>query len=193
MLIKVNREECLRQYKKFPITDNSEDRAFFPDVYKSYFLSVAKGERTQYIKKLSVAVAGLILELGIHFLIFIGDGERPWLYRSQENTGKSKSISEAIDYFVANGLGMRFNGALLANTPELPKVFKHMYWLTSPNSALPIFHFMDKGENILESVCQYGVVHFNTLNKVADDLFTDVVNSKSNFILRAECQMAYGK
>jgi len=183
----------LRQYKKFPITDNSVDQAFFPDVYKSYFLSVANEARTRYIGKLSVAVAGLMHELGFDFLIFIGDGETPWLYRFQENTGKSKSISEAIDYFVANGLGKRFNGALLANTLELPKVFRHLYWLTSPNSALPIFHFMDKDENILGSVCQYGVVHFNKLNKVADDLFTSVVSGKSNFMLRAECQKPYGK
>ena len=193
MLTKLNREECLRQYKKFPIADNSVEQVFFPDVCKSYFLSIAKAPKPQYIRKLSVAVAGLIHELGFDHLILIGDGDRPWLYRHQENTGKSKSITEAIEYFVASGVGKRFNGALLADTLELPKFFRHMYWLTSPNSALPIFHFMDKDENILGSICQYGVVHFYTLNNAADDLFSSVVSGKPTFIFSAECQMPYGK
>lgn len=134
MLNKLNRKECLRVYKNFPTTDNFGEEAFFPNVHKSYFLSITKEPKTQYIRKMSVAIAGLILELGYDCLIFMGDGERSWLYRYEENTGKTKSIVEGIDYFIRNKVGKRFNGGLLVNMLDLPKVFRHIYWLTSSNS-----------------------------------------------------------
>jgi hypothetical protein len=193
MLDKLNREECLRVHKNLPTTDNFREEAFFPSVHKSYFLSVAKEPKTRYIRKMSDALAGLIRELGYDALIFMGDGERPWLYRYEEYTGKSKAIAEAIEYFIANKVGKRFNGALVVNTSKLPEVFRHIYWLTSPNSALPIFHFMDNAGNILGSICQYGVVHFYTLNKAADDLFKQIAKDTSTLLLGTECNTPYGK
>ena len=183
----------MRVHKNFPTTDNFREEAFFPSVHKSYFLSVAKEPKTRYIRKMSDALAGLIRELGYDSLIFMGDGERPWLYRCGENTDKSKTIAEAIEYFIANKVGKRFNGALVANTSRLPEAFRHIYWLTSTNSALPIFHFMDNGGNILGSICQYGVVHFYTLNKAADDLFKLIARDTSTLLLGTECSAPYGK
>jgi hypothetical protein len=190
---KVNREKCLREYKNFPTTDNLGEEAFFPEVYKRYFLSVAKEPKTRYIGKMSVAVAGLIRELGYGALIFIGDGKRPWLHRYQQSACISKSIDEAIQYFKTNQLGKRFNGALKVNTSELSEFVRHTYWLTSPNAALSIFHFMDEGQNILGNICQYGIIHFYTLNSVADDLFNKIVNDKPTFLFRTECHTPYGK
>lgn len=183
----------MKKYKNFPTTNNFGEGAFFPPIHKMYFLSVAKAPKTRYIRKMSVAAAGLIRELGYGTLIFIGDGKSPWLHRYQKSAGISKSIDGAIQYFITNKLGKRFNGALKVNTSELSEFVRHTYWLTSPNAALPIFHFMDEGGNILGSICQYGIIHFYTLNRVTDDLFNKIVNGRPTFLLSAECRTPYGK
>jgi len=192
--VKLKREECLSQYPKFPVADYLREQIEFPIVFKSYFLSIAPRPRIKYIKALSVAVGNLVEDLGYESLIFLGDSKTSWLYRIEENRGKSKTINEALDYFGNKNIGPRFNGALRLDIRDVREFLERCYWLTSPNASLPIFHFMDGGENILGSICQYGTVHFNTLNPGTDSRFNTLIEQgKAPFLLSSKCDKAFGK
>jgi hypothetical protein len=192
--VKLKRDECLSRHPKFPVADYLREQFEFPVVFKSYFLSITPRPRTKYIKALSVAIGNLVEELGYEFLIFLGDSKTSWLYRSEENRGKSKAINEALDYFGNKNIGPRFNGALRLDVTEVGEFTEHLYWLTSPNAALPIFHFMDGSENILGSICQYGTVHFNTLNSGTDSRFNKLIcHGMLPFLLSSNCDKAFGK
>jgi hypothetical protein len=193
-LVKLKREECLSLYPKFPVADYLREQFDFPDIFKSYFLSIAPKPRAKYIKALSVAISNLVKELGYEFLVFLDDGKTPWLYRCGENRGKYNPINKALDYFGSKDMGVRFNGALQLDVTDLVEFIENLYWLTSPNAALPIFHFMDGGNNILGSICQYGTVHFHTLNPETDSRFNKLIGQERlPFLLSSHCDKAFGK
>lgn len=192
--VKLKREECLSLYPKFPVADYLREQFDFPYIFKSYFLSIAPKPRTKYIKALSFALSNLVQELGYDYLVFLGDGKTPWLYRYEGNRGKSKLIDDALDYFGNKKIGMRFDGALRLDVSEVKEFIEHLYWLTSSNAALPIFHFMDGGQNILCNICQYGTLHFNTLNSETDNRFNKIIGQdKLPFLLNDQCDKAFGK
>jgi hypothetical protein len=182
----INRSECLIAYPRFPQADNFKEKFFFPEVYKSYFLTLLSQPKKNYIKNLSVAITNLVKHLNYDFLIFLGDTKTPLLYLHQDQNNK-KDAKAAIDYLILNKVGKKFNGALEVDITELPIFLGHLYFLTSANAALPIMHFMDKGENIVGNICQYGVLHFSTLNKKTDNTFQAFNETQIKFRFHEKC------
>jgi hypothetical protein len=186
MIKTINRDKCLEAYPKFPQADNFKEEFFFPEVYKSYFLTLLPQLKKNYIKDLSAAITNLVRHLNYDSLIFLGDTKTPLLYFHQDQNNK-KDAKAAIDYLIQNKIGKKFNGALEVAITELPIFVKHLYFLTSANATLPIVHFMDKGENIVGSICQYGVLHFSTLNKKTDNAFQSINKTQIRFQLHDKC------
>lgn len=177
MLTKIRRQDCLDQYQTFPLRsynnlDKDDEEFYYPDVFRSYILTLASKSFKGHVKTLGKELAKLTKAFQSDTLIFLGDTETPWLYQ----TNDYKPVKEAQDFLVNNKIGKRFNGALQVDTAELPIFIKHLAWLTRCNAALPYFHFTDQERNIIGSICKYGNLHLDTLNEQADKtlkLFVD--------------------
>lgn len=177
MLIKIKRKDCLEQYQQFPIRDYDEDldeeTFFYPEVFKSYILTLPSKSFKGHIKVLGIELAKLVKAFQFDSLLVLGDTETPWLYQNNDyNPAK-----EAQDYLTVNKVGKNFNGGLQVNSLELPVFIKHLAWLTRCNASLPYFYFLDKKQNLLGHICQYGNLHLDTLNEQSDKLLKQFTNS----------------
>jgi hypothetical protein len=177
MLTKIRRHDCLDQYQTFPLRgydyDNDEETFFYPKVFKSYILALPSKSFRGHVNALGLELTKLATALQFEALLFLGDTEIPWLYQNNDY----KPVKEAQEYLTGRKVGKRFNGALQVETSELPTFIKHLAWLTRCNAALPYFHFIDKGQNIVGSICKYGNLHLDTLNEQVDKTFRQLVDS----------------
>lgn len=179
MLIKIKRKDCLKQYQTFPLQsynfDKDEEQCYFPDVFKSYILTLPSRSFKGHLKTLGIELTKLTKAFHADTLIFLGDTETPWLYQDNEY----KPVKEAQEYLKANKVGKRFNGALKVDTEELPIFTKHLAWLTRCNAALPYFYFTDQKQNIVGHICKYGNLHLDSLNELADKTLKSFIDRSS--------------
>jgi hypothetical protein len=194
MLIKIKRQHCLDKYPKFPIRwydDIKEDLDYsYPKVHHSYILTLSSKTFKGYTKLLGNELTKLANGLGFETLIFLGDTNTAWL--SQDND--FKPVKEALQFLIDNKLGKRFNGALQVDKSGLAIFIKHLCWLSRCNAALPYFYFTDTGQNVVGTICQYGNLHIDTVNKETDMVFKDIV-AKSQFELLTDkmCHEQFSK
>jgi len=194
MLSKIRRQDCLDQYQTFPLRsydyDKDEEQFFYPKVFKSYILTLASKSFKGHVNSLGIELTRLIRAFHADTLIFLGDTKTPWLYQSNDY----KPVKEAQEYLTAKKIGKRFNGALQVDTVELLMFIKHLAWLTRCNAALPYFHFIDNGQNMIGSICKYGNLHLDTLNEQADKIFKSYIDSsKFDFGDKNSCYNRFGK
>lgn len=194
MLTKIRRQDCLDQYQTFPLRgydyENDEETFFCPKVFRSYILTLPSKSFKGHVKALGIEVTKFAKALKADTLIFLGDTETPWLYQHNDY----KPAREAQEYLTNKKIGKRFNGALQVDTSELPTFTKHLAWLTRCNAALPYFHFIDKGQSIIGSICKYGNLHLDTLNKQADKILKSFVDSsKFQYGDNNSCNNLFGK
>jgi hypothetical protein len=177
MLTKIRRQDCLDQYQTFPLRgydyDNDEETFFYPKVFKSYILTLSSKSFRGHVNALGIELTKLAKALQFDTLLFLGDTETPWLYQNNAY----KPVKEAQEYLSGRKTGKHFNGALQVEISELPTFIKHLTWLTRCNAALPYFHFIDKGQNIVGSICKYGNLHLDTLCEQADETLRSFVDS----------------
>ena len=194
MLNKIRRQECLDQYQTFPLQSydyNKDEEAFFyPAVFKSYIVTIPSKSFKGHSVALGKEMVKLVNALHTDRLIFLGDTETPWLYQDNDY----KPVKAAKEYLTFHKIGKRFNGALQVDTAELPTFIKHLAWLTRCNAALPTVHFIDKGQNIVGSICKYGNLHLDTLNEQTDKIIALLVeSSKFEFGDKSSCNNLFGK
>lgn len=88
MLSKINRKDCLNEYKVFPqrsYNDVSDKEEFFyPKIFKSYILTLPSKSFKAHTKMLGIEIMSLLKYLHEDTLIFLGDTETPWLYQHNE-------------------------------------------------------------------------------------------------------------
>lgn len=177
MLTKIRRQDCLDQYQTFPLRgydyENDEETFFYPKVFKSYILTLPSKSFKGHVKALGIEVTKFAKALKADTLIFLGDTEIPWLYQNNDY----KPAIEAQEYLIGKKIGKRFNGALQADTSEVATFIKHLSWLTRCNGSLPYFHFIDKGQNIIGSICKYGNLHLDPLNEQTDKILKQFMDS----------------
>ena len=135
-------------------------------------------------------MTGMVGQHHRNLQIFLGDTETPWLYQDNDY----KPVKAAKEYLTFHKIGKRFNGALQVDTAELPTFINHLAWLTRCNAALPTVHFIDKGQNIVGSICKYGNLHLDTLNEQTDKVIALLVeSSKFEFGDKNSCYNLFGK
>lgn len=186
MPIKIKRQDCLIKYPVFPLRsydDEKEEEVFFyPHIFKSYVLTLPARLFEERINHLGPALAALAKSLYADSLLFLGDTQTPWLYQ----VNNYKPVKAALEYLASQKIRKRFNGALEVNVSELPLFVVHLAWLTRCNAALPYFHFINKEQNIIGSICKHGNIHLDPLNESADEHIQLFLNS--NPLLRASKQ-----
>lgn len=171
MLSKINRKDCLNEYKVFPqrsYNDVSDKEEFFyPKIFKSYILTLPSKSFKAHTKMLGIEIMSLLKYLHEDTLIFLGDTETPWLYQHNEY----KPARLAQEYLTVKKIGKRFNGALVVKASELPAFITHIAWLIRCNANLPFIYFTNPRQAILGVICKYGNLHLDTLTKQADIMF----------------------
>jgi hypothetical protein len=176
MLIKINRQDCLKKYPAFPLRDydyaKDEEEFFYPTIFKSYILTLSSKSFRGHVKQLGIELVKLIEELDCNTLIFLGDTKQPWLHQDNDY----KPAREAKEYLTENKIGKRFNGALQIDNSEIITFIKHLSWLTRCNASLPYFYFTNDEQQFIGNICKYGNLHIDTLNITTDRLFKRAIN-----------------
>ncbi len=108
--------------------------------------------------------------LNLEELIFLGDSTIEWLFR-RNDYDDYKPVKEAFEYLVASKVSKSFNGGFIVTIEELPIFFKHLFWLGRSNAVTSYVHFLNGDQSFVGSICQYGNIHFSTLNTSTDDKF----------------------
>jgi hypothetical protein len=180
MLIKINRQDCIIKYPKLPLlvyNSTKEDYdSFYPKTFTGYVLTLSSKSFKGHIKLLGREINNLTPHLGFDKLIFLAESNLPWLYRNHD----FKQAKERQQYLVDNKIGKKFNGPLQVDTSALPMFIKHLAWMVRTNAVLACVHFIDPGQNIIGTICQYGNLHIYTVNKKIDSRLKEIID-KSNF------------
>lgn len=194
MLIKIKRQDCLDKYPKFPLRwyDETKEEVvhFYPFVHRSYILTLPSKSIKGHIKLLGSELTKMINALDFDSLIFLGDTNSAWL--SQDND--FRPVKEALHFLADNKVGKRFNGALQVDKTALPGFIKHLSWLSRCNAALPYFYFLDAGQNIIGTICQYGNLHIDMVNKETDRIFKAIITkTQFEFLTGKICSGQFSK
>jgi hypothetical protein len=193
MIRKIKRTDCLDKYNTFPLRwydELKEEEVFYaPKTFNSYILTLTSKSFKGHLSILGTELGILIQELGSDNLIFLGDNKLPWLHQPREY----KPVKEAQQYLTANKIGKRFNGALQVSFLELPTFIKHLGWLIRCNAALPYFHFVDTGQNVLGNICQYGNIHLCTLKPETELPITSFVERSKFEFTDSSCTNTFSK
>ena len=194
MLIKINRQDCINKYPMLPLREynyKEQDYDFYyPKVFANYILTLNSKSYKRHMKLLGQELANLVTNLGDDKLIFLGDEKTPWLYRNHYY----KPAKEGLQYLVDNKIGKRFNGALQVDLDELPIFINHLAWFVRSNAVLPYVHFIDLKQNIIGNICQYGNLHFSTVNKEIDSHFKKIMTkSKFEYLADGNCYNKFSK
>lgn len=194
MIIKIDRQKAIDQFPAFPQRhyDLKEDEEIFhyPKVFASYVLTLPSKTYKGHVKLIGTELVNFTKGLGCDHLIFLGDTTAAWLRRLHT----FEIFQESLQYLADNKIGKRFNGALQVDTTEIPVFIQHLAWLVRTNGILPYIHFIDPGQNIIGTICQYGNLHFSTKHKKADKFFQQLISrSKFEFLTDATCTNRFSK
>lgn len=176
MLTKIKRQDCLSQYPLFPQRSydyrKDEEDFFYPQVFKSYVLTLPSRSFKGHTKTLANEITKLVKALNADKLVFLGDTKTPWLYQQNDH----KPVKEALHYLAENKIGLRFNGAIQAPATELVLFIRHLSWLSRCNAALPYIYFTTPHKNIIANICKYGSLHLDTMNEESDSIVRHFVD-----------------
>jgi hypothetical protein len=198
MLVKIKRQDCLDKYPKFPLRQydfvKDEEEYFYPRIFRSYMLTLDSKSLKGYTKLLASELSNLTKNLGLGSLIFLGDNKNYWMTKLSLGRNDYRVLEYAKQYFLDNKVDKNFNGALEVDNEALITFVKHFFCLVRCDASLPYFHFMDAGQNLVGSICQYGNLHFDTLNQKIDDQFIKaLIESKFVSVEDRKCYSSFSK
>jgi hypothetical protein len=167
MLKKINRKTFLEKYSDFIQASPYRNKYISPETFDSYILYVEAKSTIGLCNNLSKELTKLLKLLQYENVTFLGDTTTPWLFRQHDY----KPVKLGLDYLADNKISKSFNGAIQVIDEDLSEFLKHLFWLVRCNGIVIFAHFSDPGFNIMGSICQYGNIHFNTLNEETDRAF----------------------
>ena len=173
MLKKISRQQAQKGFSIFPSITfrNKKEEYHYPKIFKTYILTIPSKTFKGHSKLMGKNLQSLVEKLKFDSLIFSGDTDFPWLGQ----TNDYKPVKDAIDFLVKNKIGKKFNGAIQVPLNELPEFISHLSWLTRCNASLPMIYFTDKDQTLLGSICKYGNLHIDTIDKVADGKIKEII------------------
>ena len=172
--------------------DNEE--FFYPKVHNSYILTLDTKSLKGHTKLLAAELTKLTKDLGFESLVFLGDNKNYWLTKLSLERNDYKLLKDALQYMLDNKIGKKFNGALEVDNLVLPEFIKHFFCLVRCDASLPYFHFMDTEQNFVGSICQYGNLHLDTLNKMTDSRFNEeLAKTKFKIVEDGKCVPAFSR
>lgn len=194
MLIKINRQACINKYPILPQREydpvKEEDKFVYPTIFSIYCLTLPSKSFRGNASMLGSEITLLAKKMGAAELIFMGDLDIAWRYRTHDyNPAK-----EGLQYLEENTIGKRFNGGLLVSLTELPLFIKHLAWMVRCNAVLAAIYFTDPGQNIIGDLCQYGNLHLQVKTSVADIKVQSIIaTSKFEYLADGKCYNKFSK
>lgn len=181
MLTKIERQDCLEKFPKFPQReyDKSQDAELFsyPKIHSFYWLKPQSKSSRGLTKILATEITALFKKLKISKLIFLGDTKYPWISKLSAERVDYAPLTNALTYLTSNKIGRRFNGAIEVDISELFVFIQHFYIITRCDASFAYFHFMDKGQNLIGYIHYSGELRIDTLNKMTDNLFLKTIRT----------------
>ena len=179
MLTKINLQDCLNKFPKFPQREYDklkEEEVFsYPKIHSLYWVKLESKSSRGLTKLLATELTVLFRKLNIDKLIFLGDTKYSWISKLSAERDNYRPLTNALTYFTENKIGRRLNGAIVVDISELFVFIQHFYIMTRCDSSFAYFHFMDKGQNLIGYIHYSGELRFDTLNKKVDKLFLDTI------------------
>lgn len=166
MLTTLSRATCRKHYPSLPTSKYRQSVLTYPKIYGQYVFTLPSKSAQGHAKNIAIALQKLMVKMGYDKLVFMGDANTPWLYR----TSDYKPAKAAVEYLASFNLSKTFDGGLVVNVDELYPFITHLFWLVRTNTVLPYVYGINEGQNILVNICQYGSLHIDALDKAADDL-----------------------
>lgn len=179
MIVPLSRTQCRQLCPKLPISKYRRSKLVYPAVYKMYVLTLPSKSAKGHAKNIGLCLQKLLEGMGIGELAFMGDTNAALL---QLKTGY-KPVKEAIEFLAAYYVTKTFNGGIIAHTQDMYPLIQHLFWLVRTNSIAGYVYGMDLRQRILLNICQYGAIHFDTLDEGTDNLFQKAFTA-SGFIFR---------
>jgi hypothetical protein len=189
MFKKLSRQYCLEQYPWFPQSDREKEKYFFPKIYTSYTLTLPVTSLRTFPKNLAGEIARLAQNMNAGSIIFLGDCAIPWLHRQHDY----KPARTAQQYLSEKKVGKKFCGGFDISGNELPAFLAHLFWLVRCNAVFPYVHFTDQDRQFIASLCQYGNLHFHTIDKKTGNLFKKTLKNSSLNFLKGNCFDQFSK
>lgn len=195
MIIKIARKEAIDKYPNLPLREwisdeEGYDDSYFPQTFANYVLTLPSKSYIGHIKLLGKELTALTKSFGFDKLIFLGDIDIAWLKRNID----FKQAKEALQYLADNKIGKRFNGALQVDLIQLSNFMVQLAWLVRTNAILPYVYCIDPDQNFIASICQYGNLHFSTLNELTDKvLVAEISKTKFEFMNEDNCYNKFEK
>jgi hypothetical protein len=150
-----------------------------PETFDDYILFVEARSTVGLCNNVSKELTKLLKILKYENVAFLGDTTIPWLARDHDY----KPVKRGLDYLKDNKISKSFNGAIQVDLKDLPEFMKHLFWLVRCNGIIIYTHLSDSGFNIMASICQYGNIHFSTLNEETDIVFNKALGKTGLHIL----------
>lgn len=144
-----------------------------------YVLTLSSKSAKGHAKNIALYLQKLLQGMGIGELVFMSDTTVALLNREVDY----KPSKEAAEYLAANYVSKTFNGGLIAGTQYIYPFIQHLFWLVRTNSVAGYVYGIDFSQHIVVNICQYGNVHFDTLDEETDKLFNKSFPA-SGFIFR---------
>lgn len=184
MIKKIPRKIFLKKNPDFPVASYYRNKYFFPQTYNNYIL-YAEGRSTIGIcRNVSIGLSVLIKKLEFRELSFLGDTTSPWLFRDHDY----KPVKQGLDYLIQHKISKSFNGAIQVDSIDVLEFLKHIFWLVRCNGIVFTPHFSDQDFNALISICQYGNIHFCTMNEEVDVAFNRaILDTGLHFLNESRC------
>lgn len=194
MLIKIKRQDCIKQFPDLPRRiynhQTDEEEFFFPKVFAIYTLMLPSKSFRGNATLMGKEITSLTQKLGFNELIFLGDVDIAWRYRTHDY----KPAMEGLQYLADNKLGKKFDGGLLVDVNELPVFIKHLSWMVRCNAVLAEIYFTDPGQNIIGDLCKYGNLHLQVKTKSADiNCKSIIAESKFEFLTEGNCYNKFSR
>jgi hypothetical protein len=193
MLKKIGRQRCLDKYPSFPQVRYDKQKEeyvhSFPETFGGCILTVSSKSFRGHLSLIGKGFVSLLRQMEIDRLIFLGDSDLPWI--AHKNT--HPPVKAAHDFLSQNGVGEKFNGAIMVGLNSLPAFIRIVGWLTRGN-AFSQFYSMDEKQTFFASICKYGNIHMDTLNKnIEDSLGPMISNTSLEILVDGHCHDSFSK
>jgi hypothetical protein len=190
MIKKIQRKQFLIDNLDFPQSNYRTDKHTYPENYNYYIFTLNSKSAKGHARLLSIELSKLLKSMDFDKFRFLGDTNIPWLFRDHDY----KPVVNAQMYLKENKIGKTFSGALEVDAISFPEFIKHLYWQVRCNGIVNYIYFSDVNNNILVNICQYGSVHFSTLNAAIDAEFEkEIAKTKFKFVTEGSCNDPFSK
>ncbi len=169
MLLKIDREVCIAQYRNFPLCpydqNTDEEVYYFPKIITGGWYEIPSIPRQNFMKRLSFEITRLVIACKIERLIFLSDKDGRWVTKLSSNRTDYPPLIKAVAFFEKNKLGKNFNGGIEVAVEGLAEFLQHYYCVTRCDGSFHSGYFSNPAQSFIGGIHYSGEVQICVLKK----------------------------